>query len=501
MKYEREDTVNALKYLNEKFPDAKVNNNKYIASSENAPVTVTQDYTFESMKQSVFKNVHFNNCLFENVALTGSSLDFVKFFNTSLIGSSFANCDFYMVEINGKDKVMEANNFSQSNFEMCSLTSVEMFRSGVINALFHNCNLTGAFFHGSTFEETKFIKCKLTDCDFGSVNLDYTMFSKNVYENVVFPFYQVAYIIGSADFINDSENNILVRVGESEIRIAEYRDQIDKLILYYLDKNEYFPVCNLCIAQKNFDDARSFLMDGITKALSLRNFRMISNFCQLAKYHGIINDKIRYKITKAMDEFIQVDYIPETQLNYYLIYIGKIKTLLNEGSGETITLNYSIKTNTRKENEEGVDYINELLSDLNLNLSKLNNIEGFEISVSNHSPFEIAVGVITIISGVTSVAQTVMDLITTLKEKRNNKKSSESNIQTSDSSQIISKYIDERIERTKYEIKDLCKSYKGKKLNKHIDEVTQSLKTDMEDLYSKEIMFFKMNNTENGEIK
>lgn len=494
MNYDKEDIIVALKYLNEKFPDVTINNNKYIASNGNTPIIITENYKFVSMKQSVFKNVHYKDCLFENAALTGSLLDFVKFTNTSLIGSSFANCEFYMVDIDGKGKLMEANNFSQSNFEMCNLNSVEMFKSGVLNTLFHNCKLNDAYFRGSTFEGTKFINCELTDCDFGNVNLDYTLFVKNTYDNVVFPFYQVAYIIGSADFINDCNSNISLKVGKSKIDIAEYSEQIDKLILFYLDKNEYFPVCNLCIAQKNYNDARSVLLDGINKALTERNFRMISNFCQLAKYHGIVNDKIKHKIVKAMDEFIQADNIPESQLNYYLIYIGKIKTLINEGSGETVTLNYSIKTNTCKKNEDGVNYVNELVNKLNIDLSQLDNIEGFEVSISNHSPFEIAVGVITIISSVATIAQTVMGLISSAKEKHKDKKTNEVKNEFHDNCQLVCKYIDERIERTKYEIKDLQNRYKGKKLNKYIDEVTQSLKTDMEDLYSKDIMFFKVNN-------
>ena len=87
-----------------------------------------------------------------------------------------------------------------------------------------------------------------------------------------------------------------------------------------------------------------------------------------------------------------------------------------------------------------------------------------------------------------------MDLISAAKGKHKDKKTNEVKNEFSDNRQIVCKYIDERIERAKYEIKDLQNRYKGKKLNQYIDEVTQSLKTDMEDLYSKDIMFFKMNN-------
>ena len=53
------------------------------------------------------------------------------------------------------------------------------------------------------------------------------------------------------------------------------------------------------------------------------------------------------------------------------------------------------------------------------------------------------------------------------------------------------KYVDERIERMKNDLLQLIKKSKKVELEDHIIEVTQNLKTDLEELYSKNIMIYK----------
>lgn len=486
MDYNNQDIERAINYLHKNYPDARFNNNKNICSSGTQPEDITREFKYITMKQSVFKNVNFKNSIFENVALTGSSFENVTFNKTELIGNSFANCDFYNTEIEGENKIFEANNFSQSNFEICNFNYVNLFRSGLLNTLFHNCEFKAAYFHGSTFEGTKFVNCTLEDCDFGRVNLDYTIFTKNVYHNIRLPFYQIAFIIGSADFINDSSQEVYASIGEKNITMNEFYSQIDNLILFYLDKNEYFPVCNLLIAKEDFANAKIYLLDGITNALAIRNFRMVSNFCQLARYHGIIDEKIRYKIIKAMDDFMQSENVPETQLNYYLIYIGKIKTLLHEGSTDTVTLNYLVKTNTCKKNKDGVSYVNSLVKDLNSEIAKLDNVEGFKVSIANYSPYEIVIEILGAVGSVASIASLVWQVITSVK----NRKFKLEPVDT----ETTKKYVDARIDQMRSELLLVHDKYKGKKLNNFIYEVTQTLKTDLEELYSKDIMIYKIKN-------
>lgn len=485
-----DDFKDALQYLNKNYPDTRLNNNKSVIANDS--FEIEDSFRFLSMKQSHYKNVVYRKSLFENVALTGSTFENVKFLDSKLIGNSFANCNFYDTEINGSRAALSANNFSQSNFENCIFKKVKFFRSGILNALYHRCDFNKILFRGSTLEGTKFISCKFSDCDFGNVNIDYTMFSKNDYDNVIFPFYQIAYIIGAADFIRDPSQIIYAKAGEKSVPVQEYFEQADRLKQYYLDKSEYFPTCNLCIAQQRFEEAKEYLLTGTEKALINKNFRMISNFCRLAKYHGIADENLKSKILKSMEDFIKGDNIPDSQLNYYLIYIGNIKTLLNEGGSDTVTLHYTIKTDICKKDKEGIRMVNNMVNKLTDELSKLENIEGYDITVSNHSPHEIAIDIICLALMLPSAIEAVMQLIAKTKEYINqNKSNSSKGAFVEIDTDSHKKYIDARIENMKSDLLLFTEKYKKAELKTYIVEVTQSLKTDLEDLYSKDIMICK----------
>lgn len=483
-----DDFKDALQYLNKNYPDTRLNNNKSVIANDS--FEIEDSFRFLSMKQSHYKNVVYRKSLFENVALTGSTFENVKFLDSKLIGNSFANCNFYDTEIIGSRAALSANNFSQSNFENCIFVKVKFFRSGILNALYHRCDFNKILFRGSTLEGTKFISCKFSDCDFGNVNIDYTMFSKNDYDNVVFPFYQIAYIIGAADFIRDPSQKIYAKAGEKSVPVQDYFEQADRLKQYYLDKSEYFPTCNLCIAQQRFEEAKEYLLIGIEKALINKNFRMISNFCRLAKYHGIADENLKSKILKSMEDFIKGDNIPDSQLNYYLIYIGNIKTLLNEGGSDTVTLHYTIKTDICKKDKEGIRMVNNMVNKLTDELSKLENIEGYDITVSNHSPHEIAIDIICLALMLPPAVEAVWSLIAKVKERIKTRTPSAGDLVEIDTD-TQKKYVDARIERMKNDLLQLIKKSKKVELEDHIIEVTQNLKTDLEELYSKNIMIYK----------
>lgn len=490
----RNDLNEALQFLHQNYPDALVNNNKYVI--ENEPAEHCEIFKMTSMKQSVFKNIIYRKSSFENVALTGSTFDNVTFVDSKIVGNSFANCNFTSTVIDGSRATLSANNFSQSNFEQSSFVRVKFFRSGILNALYHKCDFTKVQFRGSTLEGTKFIGCSFSDCDFGNVNIDYSLFSKNEYDKVVFPFYQIAYIIGAADFLRDDSAQIYAQAGDKKVSSREFFEQADRLKIYYLDKSEYFPACNLSIAQQKFDDAKRYLLIGIEQALVNKNFRMISNFCRLAKYHGMADERIKSKILKSMGDFIQKNNIPDSQLNFYLIYIGNIKDILNEGAGDSITLRYTIKTNLNKDSADSVRRLNHMVNELNYELSKLKNIEGYEVTVSNHSPFEIALQIISVMVGLPPAIEAVLKLITRIKGSSNKGIRQDEDYVEIDAD-IQRKYVDERIERMKRDIIQLRKIYSDKELDEHIVEVTQSLKTDLEELYSKDIMIYKIRKKEN----
>lgn len=486
----KETIEQALEYLSAHYPDSRLNSNKTVGAGAQHPEIISGiSYVRLGMKQSKFSHVSYVNCIFENVALTGSSFRSVAFRNTPLTGNSFACCDFYDTEIDGSGCVpFAANNFSLSNFERCRLANLRLVSSGMLNSLFHNCNFKSTIFQSSTLEGSSFINCHMAHCDLSCVNTEFVRLFRSDLEDVCFPFYQFPYVIGAADYISAEESTVTLRAGDKILPMLEYRTQIDRLILFYEDKREYFPMCNLCIAQKSTSEAKQHLLDGISLALENCDFRMIRYYCQLALHHNLLDEFTRLRILQSMDDFLQSEDIPETQLNYYMTYVGNIRTLLQSGGAHSVALNYIIKTNVSRDDPDGVQYVNELLTDLNKALSQSELKSGFRVSVANYSPYEIAIEILSAVGSVASIASLVWMTIDAARAHHAKKKMLPVDID------VYRGYVDAKIDCLRADLLRLQNEYSKRRFSKYIQEVTQQLKTDLEDLYSKDILIFKVEN-------
>ncbi|MBQ6430861.1 MAG: pentapeptide repeat-containing protein [Oscillospiraceae bacterium] len=490
MKERQLEIDKAVDYLQLNYPDAKANNNKRVGGNAEQIETISGiRLTRTGMKQSKFSYIRYKACLLRNVALTGSQFRNVEFQKTSLQGNSLACCDFHSTKFDGKCcKPFCANNLSISTFEQCTFSDLTFLSSGILNSLFHYCTFSSVVIRGSTLEGSLFSNCAFTDCNFSSLNIEYTQFSRCTFDKVVFPFYQLPYVIGFSDFLADGKSNFTIKAGKKTISAAEYEKQLNRLALYYLDKNEFFPVCNLCIAQGNLSDAERYLLDGVKYALKFRDFRTIRYFCQLALHHGILNEFTRQSILKSMDSFLQEKDVPETQLSYYMSYVGNIRTLLHSRSANIIQLNFRIATNVQRSNPEGIRYVNSLLAELNSAMSQTVGQTGYQLEVANFSPYEIVLNVFSAVGNAASIASLVWMTIDSIKAKNRSRKQTQIDIDT------YRQYIATRIDVLRQDLLQLQKKYSRKKFCKYIDEITQQLKTDLEELYDKDIMIFKINN-------
>lgn len=486
--YDKAQIAEALNYLNQNYPDKKANNNISIVSNSGEPYEISEQYQSVSMKQSVFRNVIFMKSEFSNVAFAGSLFDNVKVVESIANGNSFVDCNFFNAQIFGDNKEFSANNFSHSHFESSTLQAVVIYQSGILHAQFHKCYIQKVVFRSSTIEETSFINCQLCDCDFSHSDLYFTYFTNNTFDNVIFPFYQIPYIVGAATFINDVNQKVFLRVDDRVIPMTEYNSQIDRLIIFYLDKSEYFPACNLCLAKADIKTAKDLLMLGINKALGIKDFRTISHLCELARYHNIIEWNNKTKIIDELEAFIKSDAVEDDQLNYYLFYIEKIKAILNDNKPNMVTLNYTINTNTNKNDSNGRLFVNNLMDNLNDAISKIDIIDEFEIKLTSHSPFEIIVNIMSIAGSMATIAGLVLNIIASSKKQASMPRIEEIN------RDIYAKYIDCRIDTLKSELLEVLATNKDKKMNRYITQVTQSLKTDIEELYDKDIIIYKIKN-------
>lgn len=485
----------AIEYLSKNYPNTSAHGQKYVGgSSDSLWVIPEASYSRIGMKQSKFQFVVYETCKFENVAFTGSQFRSVAFRRTDLIGNSFACCEFYDVEIDGLQcSPFTANNFSLSNFDSCKLKNFKLLSSGMLGSLFHNCAFENVTIASSTLEGTSFVNCLLRNCDVSHVNVEFMRLHKTELNDVCFPFYQFPYVIGSADYITNDHESIALCVGDKTVSMAEYRSQIENLILYYMDKQDYFPMCNLCLAKGDVSSAKQHLLDGISFALKDSDFRMIRYYCQLALQHNILDESVRQRILSDIDSFLERKNIPETQLNYYMTHIGNIHTMLRSGGSEYVSLHFDIKTNVNRNDGEGLQYVNTLITELNRVLSQTSDLPGFQVTVTNYSPYQIAIDVLSVVGSVASISSMIWMVIDKVKEKQVKSQL----IQVDNDA--YQRCIDARIDVLRERLLRIREQYSKRSFNKHIMEVTQQLKTDLQELYSKDVMIFRIkNDTNNG---
>lgn len=480
----------ALKYLSENYPDFTVGND----ASVNGLSLSKQKFSRLSKKRNRIYNVNISKCDFENIAFTGSHFTNVYMENSHVYEGSLAASDFYHI-IAEHENTFEGSSFSQSNFTSCKINEARFVGSGFMQAFFNKSTLSQCVFQSSTLESCRFEHCKLINVDMGGTNVEYVDLLDNEICNAIFPFYQFAYVIGAADLIAERNNSIFLRAGKNKVDLSEYMEQIDNLLLYYYDKGNFFPACNLSIAKRDFDNAKEMLLSGINIALEQLDFRMIMHYCKLAQRHSLLDEITRQRIWKKVDSYLMVGSIPPERLNDCIIHAGNIKNIIYSGSRNSVCYMMSIRTNVRRDNEAGTQYVNDLCNRINNALSVCGeNQDGFNVSVSNFSPYEIYIAVVTTVDALVGIAGLIWAIISDNKASKSKKTHMAGKDLLSVDAELYKEYIDTKIKLYKMQLQELNHHYARKQLDIRIEEITQKLSTDIEELYDQDVMIFKKEN-------
>ncbi|MCM1426210.1 MAG: pentapeptide repeat-containing protein [Eubacterium sp.] len=487
----------AIQFLAENYPSQTMNNNKSIGGDERRTLS-NEKYIRKSMKRSSIRNIDYQNCTFTNVAFADSCFHEVGFIDSELEGNSFVYCNFVNCNFSNKDKefLCSANNFSQSNFTNCTFDKFELISSGLLQSLFNNCKFERGCLKSSTMEGSRFLGGSMSEYDLSRMNVEFIELSDISLQNVSFPFYQFPYIIGMADYILDCNNTITLYADNLEVSMQEYISQIPNLILFYEDKAEYFPICNLQIASNERDAAQQSLLKGIDSSLEKTDFRMVKYYCRLAQRHNLLDEVTAQRILNRVEDELTKEHLLPEQLNECITHAGEIRNLIKREKRNKIHYNFRIRTNINKEDEEGIAYINSLCNNLNTELSKNPSYhEGFEVAVSNYSPFEIFVQVMATMGSIATIAQLVWNIVEAHKANQRTGTKVTLDGYTPVDSTVYHQLVGTRIDLCKEQLLNIKDKYSERKLNQYITEITQKLKTDIIELYDKDIMIFKKDNT------
>ena len=484
------------------YPDNKVSNNNCISNEH--PETIKYNIVEESRKRNLFRNTIIENSEIARNAFCGTFFDHVAFDNCNVIGNSFVSSNFNAFKLSSsKLTIYSANNLSNGKFYDCRFENIHFLSSSWINCIIVNTELNNCIIQSCTMEGTIFNKCKLNDVNMSSTNLDYMILKNTILNNVTFPFYQFAYVIGIKNYLKEIKSNISFKANEKQITISEYRDCIEDLIYYYCGFDEYFPAANLLISLEKINDARDLIILGINKALNNLNYRLVKHFYYLCAYNDLLSYDLVNSIKQEIDNhLINLKNNNSTYINEALMQTVEITTLLDNRNLNKTSLYLEIQTNIDRNDFKAQQKINDLISDCKyiIDNDAFKN-QGHTLTEISYCPIGIMMSILGDVGNLITLGTALQQFITYVKTKKSKNSREIAKSICKSYSNLDNVDMETKMELAKAKIENSMleiKMYNGKKnsqdYNDFITGITQKIIGDLDETIDKDLLVFKINN-------
>lgn len=225
------DSVNIESEANKiktKYPDDKALNN--IIISDNNKLIKDIKIICKSAKRSVYQNIEVENSDIINNAFCGTVFSNTAFKNNHIDGNSFISSNFYKFILESNNVTdYQANNFSNSYFNLCEFHNAKFLSSSWLNSTVVNSTFNDCIIQSCTMEGAVFNSCEFNNVIMHSANLDYMILKNTKLKKVVFPFYQFAYIIGIKEYLCSDLSEISFMANEKNISLKLNNPSSSKL--------------------------------------------------------------------------------------------------------------------------------------------------------------------------------------------------------------------------------------------------------------------------------
>lgn len=312
---------------------------------------ISTDYTNENQRRSYFWECKLSKANLTNTGMSGSIFKSVHFENCIINNTKLDSCDFedchFAASKNTNEFVFYNPNFSKSTF---------------INTRFIDCEMIGANFSDAIFIDSVFKKnvwkslclenCVFKNTIFDSIelvklNFEYSSFESIKMNNVRLPFPTIPYIYKGLEYLMGTDDLVFISSADSKngkISITEYLSYLHDLEVFYSKTQNYFPLANIYIAQKQWDKAYSSIILGINVSIQLHSYRTVYYFCKLLQMYKEFSTEQCVNANRMITNFIGNNgYIQQDtyKLDRYIEPIRNL--LLNEN--KTPTLSIDLLTN------------------------------------------------------------------------------------------------------------------------------------------------------------
>ncbi len=491
----------SIKMLTEKYPDDLVNND--IILDMKGASAVKSNLIKQSAKRNKFSNISLIDSNIVSSAFTGSQFKNFIFKDCNIKGNSFVSCIFEKSEMSTKDfKLYTGNNFSNSYVNQCKFFNLEFKNSSWISSNVEYSDFENCIINSCTLEGTVFNQCIFTDIYMSTANLDYMILNKTQLNNVVFPFYQFAYIIGAADYLMSSkEQRFYFSANGNNIKLSEYKECIPALIDYYYSRNEYFPLSNLLYATDNIEKAKEYISIGVVQALNNNDYRMIKHYCIMAKHYDLLEYSLTKKIKSSLNSFLlNIDSTDEQNVLQCLIKTSEINNILDERTTNKTFLQFEIQTNIDRTDEGNQEKINEFINSCKYILDNpVFDIEGHTIKEISYCPVDLVFQIVGNVANLLAIAGALQQFVFYIKTQHSKKpkkiakdicrKYNNINVIDSDSRIELAKT---KVEMAMQEIKNYRGLHSGEEYDNFIAEITQKIIGDVDNILDKDMLVMKV---------
>ena len=342
-----------------------------------------------NMSGSKYERCMFDSIDFENSNLQFSNLDECTIQSCNISGSNFSNCFMDHITFSG-------NTFMGSNF---------------LKTCFRNCKIQGGKMLSSTLEFAEFQNTYFENLRLANLSMEYSEFNNVKMENLILPFAQLPFIFGGLDYVLSTNDNISISADMGNIKsisVDEYIHTFEDWKIFFYNRELYFPLANILLAQKKKEEALEAILSGIFMMINHSDYRMLKYLCKLAASHNSVSKSECKMLYKRIQELIsKIPQTPAQQYNYE-IHMNDIKNILVENPKSESRLYLSIKTDLLANEEQCLYHIVSFLEKF-LD-SSFWGLTTKTLSIRHNSPYEFIV----IAVGTTYILSQIVESITNI---------------------------------------------------------------------------------------
>ncbi len=314
--------------------------------------TDCSDYTNRSIKRSRFAQKIFRETKFKNSAAAGSNFTHCKFYNCEFINANFQECTFIEcnVQKNTIDNPITHSNFNRSLFSNDFVISDLYLQHSIFRqTAFIDGIMQNVTFYSSTLEDTIFSNIIMDSIRFSDLNIDYSIFNNVTMNNVILPFSQICFSFGLLTYLMETKDKVYVtsvKNSNGSISKEEFLSLLPYFEIYYLGTSDFFPLANIYLSLKQYEDAKNAVLNGILLATQNCDFRLIKYLCKLIYTYSVFDFHQRKQIYDYINANISFQDMNPNLLYNYNTYKNEISNfLLNNNRSGIATSEVDILTN------------------------------------------------------------------------------------------------------------------------------------------------------------